>query len=165
MKIFVTGGTGKLGSKVIKLLLKNNHKVVALTRNKFIEDCENVEGDLFSFDLSSMKGCDAIIHIAGLVNFYSKDDLFNVNVDGTREIVEKANELKIPYFLHISSISIYGKKNNDNITEDTSFNPDTSYAKSKYLSEIEITKFKNKKCVLRPGMIYGPGYKNGFNYM
>jgi len=163
MKVFVTGGTGKLGSQVIKLLLRNNHEVVALTRNKFIDDCENVEGDLFSFDVSSMKGCDAVIHIAGLVNFYSKDDLFKVNVDGTREIVEKANELKIPYFLHISSISVYGKKNNENITEETNFNPDTLYAQGKYLSEIEITKFKRMKCIIRPGMIYGAGYKNGFD--
>jgi nucleoside-diphosphate-sugar epimerase len=163
MKVFVTGGTGKLGSKVIKLLLKNKHEVVALTRNKLIENCENVEGDLFSFDTSAMKGCDAVIHIAGLVNFYSKDDLFNVNIDGTRVIVEKANECETPYFLHISSISVYGKKDNEDITEETKLKPDTLYAKSKYHSELEITKFKGKKCILRPGMIYGAGYKNGFD--
>lgn len=162
MKVFVTGGTGKLGSKVISLLLKNKHEVVALTRKKNIENCENIEGDLFSFDMSAMKGCDAVIHIAGLVNFYSKEDLFNVNVEGTREIVNKANECEIPYFLHISSISVYGKKNNNDITEETSLKPDTLYAKSKYKSELEITKFNSKKCILRPGMIYGPGYKNGF---
>ncbi len=162
MKVFVTGGSGKLGSKVIKLLLKNKHEVIVLTRNKIIENCENIEGDLFSFDSTCLKGCDAVIHIAGIVDFELKDELFRVNVLGTREIVKKANEFEIPYFLHISSISVYGKKHNDKITEDTPRMPDTLYAKSKYESEIEVTKFSKKKCVLRPGMIYGPGYTHGF---
>jgi nucleoside-diphosphate-sugar epimerase len=162
MKIFVTGGTGKLGSVFIKKLLKNKHTVVALTRSKKIDGCENVEGDLFSFDTSVLKGCDAVVHIAGLVDFYSKDELFNVNVEGTRVMVKNANDFEIPYFLHISSISVYGKKDNDNITEETKLSPDTLYAKSKYLSELEVTKFSGKKCILRPGMIYGSGYNNGF---
>lgn len=162
MKIFVTGGSGKLGSKVIKLLLKNKHEVLALTRSKYVENCENIEGDLFSFDSTCLKGCDAIIHIAGIVDFESRDELNRVNVLGTREIVKKANEFEIPYFLHISSISVYGKKENNQITEDTSTQPDTLYAKSKYNSEVEVTNFNKKKCVIRPGMIYGPGYTEGF---
>lgn len=162
MKVFVTGGTGKLGSKVIKLLLKNKHKVIALTRNKTIDNCENVKGDLFNFDVTHLKGCDAVIHIAGLVDFESKEELNRINVLGTKEMVKHANELGIPHFIHVSSISVYGKKNNANITEETPLKPDTLYAKSKYESEIEVGNFSRKKCILRPGMIYGVGFTQGF---
>jgi len=163
MKIFVTGGTGKLGTKIVELLIKNEHQVVLLTRNRHVDTCENIEGDLFSFDTNVMKGCDAVVHIAGLVDFESKEELFRVNVEGTREIVKRANECEIPYFIHISSISVYGKNNNSNITENTKLNPDTLYAKSKYESELELNEFKGTKCILRPGMIYGPGFTQGFD--
>lgn len=163
MKIFVTGGTGRVGSKVVELLLKNKHQVILLTQSRKIDGCENVEGDLFSFDVTRMKGCDAVVHIAGLVKFNSREELFRINVEGTREMVRLANQFDIPHFIHISSISVYGKRDNENITEKTKLYPDTLYAQSKLASEHELEKFKGIKCILRPGMIYGPMFTEGFD--
>lgn len=70
MKIFVTGGTGFIGSHFIKLALNDGHEIVALKRESsrcsitLKQEPEWVLGDLESFAVSALAGCDALVHLA-----------------------------------------------------------------------------------------------------
>src|SRR5204863_8269792 len=99
--VLVTGGTGFLGSYIIKLLVEKNYSVRAIRRNnkpdsyrvpsyipKYILDkVEWINGDILDVVLmeEAMEGIDTVIHSAGMVSFVKKDrkKMYQVNVEGT----------------------------------------------------------------------------------
>ncbi len=162
-RVFVTGGTGKLGAYVIKLLLGNGYEVVALSREKNIKGCRTIKGSMSDFDYTQIKGCRHAIHMAGTIDMsLSPADIYRINVEGTKGIVEHCAQAGIPHFTFISSISVYGKRNNSDITEKTALSPDTPYAKSKFQGEMVVQGYAGDVCILRPSIIYGPGFDTGF---
>ena len=153
--VFVTGGTGFLGSYIIKELVNKGIPVRAIRRSNNLPTyipasifaaVHWVDGDVL--DLvgleESMDGVDMIIHSAAKVSFNSHDraEMFRVNIEGTANVVNTAIEKKIGYFLHISSVAALGRKSNGTIVneekkwEDSNVN--TSYAISKYQAEMEV---------------------------
>lgn len=171
MKIFISGGTGFLGKALAEKLLNEKHTVSIYGRN--IENVRDlisngaifVKGSLNNTTLliNSLKSCDVCVHCAALSSLWGKKDVFyEVNVKGTQNILNAAHLNKIKRFIHISSPSIYFRyKDQYNISE-KDFSPEkfsNYYAQTKWLSEIEVSKFYDQmQCIiLRPRAIFGHG--------
>jgi nucleoside-diphosphate-sugar epimerase len=175
--IFVTGGTGFLGSYIIKTLVEKNYAVRAIHRaNNFplyipkeiFDKVEWVEGDVLDVVSleDAMEGINTIIHSAAIVSFSRKEQkkMYQVNVDGTANVVNMALEKDIQRFVHISSIAAIGRNadgghvNEEKKWEDSKLN--THYAKSKYKSELEVWRGISEGLngvILNPSTILGYG--------
>jgi nucleoside-diphosphate-sugar epimerase len=84
----------------------------------------------------------AVIHAAGFVSFNPRQrkNIYEVNVAGTRNVVDTCLHLGIPQLVHISSVAALGRKSGELLTEENKWTgaPATDYAESKYLAELEV---------------------------
>ena len=186
-KVLVTGGTGFLGSYIIKQLVEKGYAVRAIRRSnkpdsyrgtfwiaKEIFDStssgsvEWVEGDVLDVIAlqDAMEGVDAVIHSAAVVSFVKKDrkNMYQVNVEGTANVVNMALEKNIKRLVHISSVAALGRTsggghiNEEKKWEESKVN--THYAKSKYKAEVEVWRAVSEgldAVILNPGTILGYG--------
>ncbi len=167
--IFVTGGTGLIGSHLLYQLASKGNQVRALRRktsnvsilNKIFGYYSDDPGKLLSqiswyeadiLDKKSLgkafEGTDQVYHCAALVSFDPADDqyILESNVRCTRNIVELCMENKIGKLCHLSSVAALGRKFDSveaHIDEETPWedsNKMSAYARSKYLSEQEVWK-------------------------
>ncbi|MFA5050424.1 MAG: NAD-dependent epimerase/dehydratase family protein [Candidatus Micrarchaeia archaeon] len=150
--IYITGATGRLGNEVLRLV----SKAIPLVRKKSNLRNEIVT-DFSKSDLKKiLKNANAVIHLAGSMDFLDHHRLWETNVKLTERIVDSLP--KNAKIIFASSISVYGKNLNKNpADENTKINPDTPYAKSKYLAEEIVKKHKNH-VILRIGTIYGKSF-------
>ena len=167
MKVLVTGGSGFLGSWVCELLSKRGDDVTALVRRtsntKHLKTLSNVtlaEGaveDARSVEAAA-KGIDAIIHCAGLVKARDEDELFRVNVEGTKNLVRAAKEHGAKRFVQVSSLEASGPSRDGSPVDRDQERPVTAYGRSKLAGEKAALEAKDDLhvVVLRPGAIYGP---------
>jgi dihydroflavonol-4-reductase len=145
MKIFITGSTGFIGCQLINRLAITEHEMFCLIRrnNQVSERLKSLGANLILGDttdkrsvLEGMRGCDWVIHLAGLYSFWEPDNrLFEkVNVEGTRNVMECALETKVLKVVHISSVVIFGKPSDDPFKEESQigFVRFSRYAKTKY---------------------------------
>jgi dihydroflavonol-4-reductase len=148
MKIFLTGGTGFIGRHTTEMLSKTNHQVKLLTRNTSnisSLNCPNikfVEGDLEdkSTLLKGAEGCDSIINIAGHYTFWESDNKIysNVNITGTRNVLECALESGVKKLVHISTAGVFGKP------DEQPFNEESKPGEKKF-SEYFRTKYEGDR--------------------
>lgn len=118
MKLFLTGGTGLLGSHVAERLRQSGHDVVALSRpgsdttHLLGLGCTLAEGSLEDSAESHarrMEGCDALFHAAAhIYGGPSVDVVGAVNVEGTRRILQGALDAGVSRAVHVSSVAAYG---------------------------------------------------------
>jgi dihydroflavonol-4-reductase len=176
-KILITGGTGFLGSYIIKELVEKGHAVRALRRSKqlpfwipaeILNKVEWVAGDVLdvvSLD-DAMEGIDIIIHSAAIVSFGKKDreQMYNVNVEGTANVVNMALEKNVTRLLHISSVAAVGRTiNGGYVDEEKKWEENkanTHYAKSKFKAELQVWRGISeglKAVILNPSTILGYG--------
>jgi nucleoside-diphosphate-sugar epimerase len=151
----VTGGTGFLGAYIIKNLVEKNIPVRAIRRSVktpfFIptnvwEQVEWVEGDVLDVVAldEAMQGVDAAIHSAAVVSFEKqhRHEMYNVNVEGTANVVNMAIEHNVNRFLHVSSVAALGRKTiAELVTEDKKWEEsksNTHYGLSKRKAELEV---------------------------
>jgi len=175
--VLVTGGTGFLGAYIIKQLVEKDCPVRAIRRSsklpafipkQIFDKVEWVEGDVLDVVSleEAMEGIDTVIHSAAIVSFSKKDrkQMYQVNVDGTSNVVNIALEKNIKRFIHISSIAAVGRKgdgghvNEEKKWEESKVN--THYAKSKYRSELEVWRGIGEglnAVILNPSTILGYG--------
>lgn len=182
MKIFVTGVTGYIGSKLAVSLAQDGYIVHALVRNPnsatlpiheniipFKGELENVESIK-----AAMKGCTYVMHLAGYTDIRCKEiePFYKVNVFGTSNILEVAQELKIKKFIYTSSVSVFGaslpgKSITENQPRMSTYTND--YELTKVLGENLVKKYNTKGVpgvILNLTRVYGPGidcYSNGIN--
>ena len=119
MRIFITGGTGFIGSYTTEILSKTGHQLNLLVRKTSNTsslkklNVDLIEGDLLDRQslLIGMKGCDSVINIAGRYSFWELDKSIytKMNVDGARNVMECSLESGIKKVIHISTVGVFGK--------------------------------------------------------
>jgi dihydroflavonol-4-reductase len=158
MKTFITGGTGFVGSAVIRKLLAEGHAIRALVRpgtNTRMLDglpIECVSGDLSSVSAlqEAMTGCEWVFHVAALYAYwgYTWDEFYQSNVEGTRRVLETAAKTNVKRIIHTSSIAALGiPRDGTPGTEDTPVTIKdmlSDYKRSKFLAEEVVREFVAK---------------------
>lgn len=152
MKVLVTGGTGVVGQATVTALTEAGHTVRLLSRNAAEDSREWPVGvepwpgnvaDAGSL-LGSAEGCDAVMHVVGIVNETLPDATFEkVNVGGTRSILQEAERAGVGTFVFVSSLGADRGQ--------------SDYHKSKAAAEAIVRSFKGRWVICRPGSVYGPG--------
>ncbi len=161
MNFLVTGGSGYLGSSIIKFIKNKKHNVLNLDTNSN-NQIDTIKADVLNYEkLKSIfinNKIDVVIHnIAKVPITKNKKDFYEVNVLGTKNIIELSKKFKIKKFIFISSSAVYGIPNHLPITEKSEKIPVEPYGISKKIAEDEC--FKNFSdlniCIIRPRTIIG----------
>lgn len=152
MRILVTGGTGVVGKAAVDHLLERKHSVRLFSRQAE-RDCEQwsdgVEawpGDMArEADLrGAADGCDAVLHIAGIVREAPPEVTFRgINIDGTRHVVREAERAGVQRLVYVSSLGADRGA--------------SEYHQSKREAEEIVRGFAREWLICRPGNVYGPG--------
>jgi nucleoside-diphosphate-sugar epimerase len=167
LNILVTGACGYKGSVLIPKLLKQGHYVDALDIQWFgnelpihknlrilKQDVRNVSG----IDLESI---DAIIHLASVANDPCGDLdpklTWEISALATMQLADHAARNGIKHFIYASSGSVYGVKDEEQVTEDLSLEPISEYNKTKMVSERVLLSYADRMTVqiIRPATVCG----------
>ncbi len=160
----MTGGSGFLGVNLIRRLLDNGYSVVTFDREAFrssdARPVEVVMGDIRDAEALSraVAGCAAVIHCAAALPLHSPAEIWQVDVEGTRNVVEAAIAAKVERFIHISSTAVYGVGQPPGFAEDGLLLAEGPYGRAKIESErvIEGCRGDIAAAILRPQSIIGP---------
>lgn len=118
MKIFITGGTGFIGRCVAERALKSGHDVRCLLRDqqkaaRLPNGTRFALGDVMDAESlrQGMKDCDGVVHLANVYSFWESDRRIyaRVNIEGTRNVMESALEMRVPKVVHVSSAVVFGQ--------------------------------------------------------
>jgi NADH dehydrogenase len=152
MRILVTGGTGVIGKPTVDRLVRRGHSVRLLSREaerdaalwpERVEPCAGSIADEEALR-GAAEGCDAILHIAGIVAEDPPATTFeSVNVEGTRRLLTEAERAGRPRFIYVSSL---GAERGS-----------SPYHRSKRAAEDLVRGYPGRWLILRPGGVYGPG--------
>jgi len=172
MRVFITGGTGLLGSHLTQDLRDHGHEVVALHRRSadtlFLEEseCCLVEGDVRDDPealAQLMRGCSHVVH--GAASVYgggSWPKVRAVNVDGTRNVLTAARLAGVQHAVHLSTVAVYGNRTgpiDENTPLDSNLPAGDLYARSKREAEAVARGIEEKRgfpvTILRPAAVYG----------
>ena len=170
MRIFVTGGTGFIGSALIKKLLQLGHEVVALIRKpkdlgaSSLKEVIPVEGDLSDSSLlyRAMKGCQQVYHLAALARSWAplSDHFDFTNIEGTRNILEACKQARIERVVYTSTVMAIGPT--DGFVGDeslsNSLNVLSYYQRSKAGAEKVVSTYTSEGLpvvMVLPSLVYG----------
>jgi UDP-glucose 4-epimerase len=179
-KILVIGGAGFIGGFVVSELLKYPVKEVIIYDNFARGKMENIEaslqdercsiypfgGDVREIDIlnSAMEGVDYVFHLAAMWLLHCKDfprTAFDVNINGTFNVLEACVKNKVKKLIYSSSASVYGDAIEVPMTEDHPFNNRNFYGSTKIAGETMCTAFNDRYGLevigLRYMNVYGPG--------
>ena len=181
MKIFVTGGGGFIGRHLAKYLVNNDFDVTIFddlsnSTQETIESIGNVNfvrGDIRDYELlkKSMKNHDFVIHLAAKISIpdsnENQENVMDVNVNGTLNVLKSCNNCNISKFIAISSAAVYGEgKENMPHNESSQTKPISVYGKSKLEMENLVKEFSKSSnidsIILRLFNVYGEGQSDNY---
>tara|TARA_B100001093_G_scaffold132296_1_gene124846 strand:- start:10040 stop:10978 length:939 start_codon:yes stop_codon:yes gene_type:complete len=165
-KIYITGVSGFIGSRVAKLFLENHHQVIGITRRFGPAvgrelDINVIEADLDDANNLELEAADAIIHCATPNEILSKNvgAGLSLSIVGTSKLLEASRNAKISNLIFFSTAQVYGTELNGYFDETTQVDCQTPYAINHYLGEELCKYYCNIKdfniTVIRPSNIYG----------
>ena len=182
MATLVTGGTGFVGSNIVKTLAQRGHSVISLDLadpdslvkaylEPWVSQVKFVQGDILDqeqVERAAAAGVDKIVHAAVFTGILPEIEkarsrsIVDINLMGTTNLLELAGRLSVDRFVYVSSGSVYGDDPglDDVLHEDTPPNPRSLYAIGKYTSELLTRRYGElygfQTASVRLGGPYGP---------
>jgi nucleoside-diphosphate-sugar epimerase len=171
MRVLVTGGTGFTGTALVRRLREAGHEVVALDYKDGLQcdtlramGAEVVIGSVTDRAVveRSMRGVEYVFHLAAAFRELNVPHSFydEVNVEGTRNVVEAALQAKVWKFVYCSTCGVHGNVDRPPANEDAPIQPADYYQRTKFEAEPLVRQLaagKMEFVILRPAAIYGPG--------
>ena len=170
-RVLVTGGTGFTGSHLVRRLISRGHEVLVLDNKKGLVHDELINlgaeitlGSITDHDLVHRltKGCDIVHHLAAAFREINvtQSHYWQVNVNGTRDLLEAAAKHGVERFIYCSTCGVHGDVKNPPAGEKSPIAPADYYQLTKYEGEKIVEQYAQqglKVSILRPAAIYGPG--------
>ncbi len=171
MRSLVTGGTGFTGSHLVMRLLDRGEDVIVLDdspglRPDELEEAgaEIVFGSVTDPDVvdEAAEGADVVYHLAAAFRDVNVPDsvYWNVNVEGTRHVLEAAEKHDVGRVVYCSTQGVHGHVDDPPGDEETPIEPEDYYQRTKYEGEKVCREFMDRGLeisIVRPTAIYGPG--------
>ena len=167
MKVLVTGACGYKGTVLVPKLLAAGHEVLALDIMWFGNDLPNhprlqiIKGDVRDPEQVPLEGVDAIVHLSSVANDPCGDLdpklTWEVSCLATMQLADRAARLGIKHFIYASSGSVYGLKEEPQVTEDLELVPLSEYNKTKMVGERVLMSYTDRMVVqiVRPATVCG----------
>ncbi len=167
MRIFVTGACGYKGSILVPKLLAAGHEVIAfdiMWFGNFLQPHPRltvVRGDVRNVGECDLEGVDAIIHLSSVANDPCGDLdpklTWEISCLATMQLADKAVRKGVGQFVYASSGSVYGVKDEPQVTEDLELKPISEYNKTKMVAERVLLSYADRMAVqiIRPATVCG----------
>ena len=179
-KVLVTGAGGYIGTQLVRDLVANNHQVVALDRyffgmepmKEFIgnKNVAIVKQDIRDVTEKDFDGVDAVCDLACLSNDpageMDPELTYQINRDGRIHVAKTAKKAGVAKYIISSSCSVYGKGEEEQLTEESETNPISVYAKSTLQAEQENLGLVDKNfsvTALRNATVFGKSTRMRFD--
>lgn len=179
MKILVTGIDGYIGTQMAQVLMDRGHDVTGLDTGFYREGWlyngvkqfpKVITKDTRSVTIKDLLGYDALIHLADLSNDplgqQNEKLTYDINHKAIVRLAKLAKKAGVKRFLYSSSCSIYGIATEDMVDEESEVNPQTAYAKCKYLVEQDLKKLADKNfspTFMRNATVFGASPRMRFD--
>ena len=168
MKILVTGATGFIGRNLVMRLLQRGEEVICMVRKtsnlEFLKDKnvtfaiadirdEDQVEDVFARHLPEV-----VYHSSGRVKDEAEENLFKVNVSGTKNICQACYKHGIARLIYLSSVAVISGNTDVPLTENLPYKATSAYGRSKIEGEkiaLDFRKKGLKTVIIRPCMVYG----------
>lgn len=171
MKVLVTGGTGFTGKALVERLLAGGHEVVALDYKEGLKtaDLRAAGAQVLIGSVTDpavlercMSGVQVVHHLAAAFRELNVPDghYWQVNVQGTRNVLETAARHGVEKFIYCSTCGVHGNVDHPPANEDAPIQPADYYQRTKFEAEPVVAEYATggmKTVILRPAAIYGPG--------
>ncbi|MBF0614008.1 MAG: SDR family oxidoreductase [Magnetococcales bacterium] len=167
MNILVTGGCGYKGTVLVPKLLERGYTVTVLDTmwfGNFLAPHNRltvIQGDVREIDKIALKGMDTVIHLSSVANDPCGDLnptlTWEISALATMQLADKAARNGVKQFIYASSGSVYGIKEEDQVTEDLELKPISEYNKTKMVSERVLLSYADTMVVqiIRPATVCG----------
>ncbi len=148
MNVLVSGGSGFVGSEIVRQLVAAGHRVRVLSRGfrRLDPAVRSVLGSVLDPGClpEACAGCDAVVHLVGIISEIGGQTFERVHVDGTRNILAAARAAGVPRFIHMSALGT---------------RPDAvaRYHRTKWVAEESVRASGLDWTIFRPSLVFGPG--------
>lgn len=179
MRVLITGTEGYIGCLLAPIVAGYGHEVVGLDTGYFTDarlgtdpdsSYRTIAKDLRHLTRADLEGFDAVLHLAGLSNDalgqISSEVTYQINHVASSRMAALAKDAGVTRFVYSSSCSVYGRSHEDIVTEASSVNPVTEYARCKVLDEQALAALADDRFTptyLRNATAYGASPRMRFD--